>query len=123
MVTVPRLETLHKGLPKGWDSPTSLPQHLRATPSLSVLDKTHDGMKNEKNKAVLQTSEARNTNKKNHQSIDVWGALESSQATVASQRTPGSQEALSSVPGMRTAEKRGWEPCRSADADGNRVGG
>lgn len=37
----------------------SLPQHLEATLSLSVVNRIHDKVKNEKNKAVLQNSEAK----------------------------------------------------------------
>lgn len=39
----------------------SLPQHLEATLSLSVVNRIHDKVKNEKNKAVLQNSEAKKT--------------------------------------------------------------
>lgn len=56
-------EAMHEGLPKGWDALISLPRHLGATSSLSVVDRIHDKVKNEKkDKAVLHNSEATKTN-------------------------------------------------------------
>lgn len=59
-------KALHEGLPRGWDALISLPRHLGATSSLSVVDRIHDKVKNgkkkKKDKAVLQNSESTKTN-------------------------------------------------------------